>query len=76
MSSLRLLAEAIARRKTVFNIRCFREASRNMVNSLGGLLKAASTMPRPRSHCGRTAVILGLCNSIDSEVIISDIPLV
>ena len=36
------------------------------------LLKASSTIPR--SHCGRTGVILGLCNSMDaimSEIVLA-----
>ena len=59
-------AEAIASRKTVFRVRCLKEASRN--GSQGGLLSASSTMPK--SHCGKTGVTLGLCNSI--ETIISE----
>ena len=68
-SSLHLPAEAMARRKNVFKVKCLREASHN--GSWGGLLKASSIMSR--SHCGRTGVILGLCNSIDQ--IMSDIVL-
>ena len=64
-----LPAEAMARRKTVLKVRCLREASRN--GTQGGLLKTSSIMSR--FHCGRTGVILGLCNSTD--VIMSDIVL-